>query len=123
MDYLNIEHISIVTGFLLLLLGIFAILTQKNIIKIVIGFTLFDTGIHLVMVSIGYIRNRTAPILDEAVDVSDAANQIVDPVPQALVLTAIVIGLGVTALMLTYVLKLHKEKKSLEIKDFSDLKW
>jgi len=123
MDYLNIEYISIVTGFLLLLLGIYAILTQKNLIKIVIGFTLFDTGIHIVMVSIGYIRNRTAPILDKAVDVKDAANQIVDPVPQALVLTAIVIGLGVTALMLTYVLKLYKEKKSLDIKDYSDLKW
>ena len=123
MDYLNIEYISIVTGFLLLLLGIYAILTQKNLIKIVIGFTLFDTGIHIIMVSIGYIRNRTAPILDKAVDVKDAANQIVDPVPQALVLTAIVIGLGVTALMLTYVLKLYKEKKSLDIKDYSDLKW
>ncbi len=123
MDYLNIENISIVTGFLLLLLGIYAILTQKNLIKIVIGFTLFDTGIHIVMVSIGYIRNRTAPILDKAVDVKDAANQIVDPVPQALVLTAIVIGLGVTALMLTYVLKLYKERKSLDIKDYSDLKW
>ncbi|MDA3778964.1 MAG: sodium:proton antiporter [Bacteroidales bacterium] len=123
MDYFNIEYISIVTGFLLLLLGIFAILTQKNLIKIVIGFSLFDTGIHIVMVSIGYIRNRTAPILDKAVDAKDAVNQIVDPVPQALVLTAIVIGLGVTALMLAYVLKLHKEKKSLDIKDFSDLKW
>ena len=123
MDYLNIEYVTIATGFLLLLLGIFAILTQKNIIKIVIGFSLFDTGIHIVMVSIGYIRNRTAPILDSAVDVKDAANQIVDPVPQALVLTAIVIGLGVTALMLAYVLKLHKEKKTLEIQNFSDLKW
>ena len=123
MDYFNIEYISIVTGFLLILLGLFAILTQKNLIKIVIGFSLFDTGIHIVMVSIGYIRNRTAPILDEAVDVKDAANQIVDPVPQALVLTAIIIGLGVTALMLAYVLKLHKEKKSLEIQNFSDLKW
>ncbi|MEA3496351.1 MAG: NADH-quinone oxidoreductase subunit K [Bacteroidota bacterium] len=123
MGYFNIEYISIVTGFLLILIGIFAILTQKNIIKIVIGFSLFDTGIHIVMVSIGYIRNRTAPILDSAVDIEDAANQIVDPVPQALVLTAIVIGLGVTALMLTYVLKLHKEKKTLEIQNFSDLKW
>lgn len=123
MDYFNIEYISIVVGFLLILIGIYGILTQKNIIKIVIGFSIFDTGIHVVMLSIGYIRNRTAPILDEAVDVKDAVNQIVDPVPQALVLTAIVIGLGVTALMLAFVLKMHKEKKTLEIQDFTDLKW
>ena len=122
-DYLKLEYIAIGTGFLLLVIGIWGILTQKNLIKMIIGFTIFDTGLNIIMVSIAYVRNRTAPILDEAVDVKDAVNKIVDPVPQALVLTAIVIGLGVTALMLAYALKLHKEKKSLEIDSFSDLKW
>jgi len=123
MEYLNIEYISITTGFLLILIGIFGILTQKNLLKIVIGFTLFDTGIHLVMVSIAYVRGRTAPIIDETINVNDAVNKIVDPLPQALVLTAIVIGLGVTSLMLAYILKLNKERKSLDIANFSDLKW
>ncbi len=123
MEYLNIEYISITAGLLLILIGIFGILTQKNLLKIVIGFTLFDTGIHLVMVSIAYVRGRTAPIIDETVDINDAVNQIVDPLPQALVLTAIVIGLGVTSLMLAYILKLNKENKSLDIGNFSDLKW
>ncbi len=123
MEYFNIEYISIATGFLLILIGIFGILTQKNLLKIVIGFTLFDTGTHLVMVSIAYVRGRTAPIIDETINVSDAVNRIVDPLPQALVLTAIVIGLGVTALMLAYILKLNKEHKSLDIASFKDLKW
>ncbi len=123
MEYLNIEYISITAGILLILIGIFGILTQKNLLKIVIGFSLFDTGIHLVMVSIAYVRGRTAPIIDETVDINDAVNQIVDPLPQALVLTAIVIGLGVTSLMLAYILKLNKENKSLDIGNFSDLKW
>jgi len=123
MEYLNIEYISITAGLLLILIGIFGILTQKNLLKIVIGFSLFDTGIHLVMVSIAYVRGRTAPIIDETVDINDAVNQIVDPLPQALVLTAIVIGLGVTSLMLAYILKLNKENKSLDIGSFSDLKW
>ena len=123
MEYFNIEYISITAGLLLILIGIFGILTQKNLLKIVIGFSLFDTGIHLVMVSIAYVRGRTAPIIDETVDINDAVNQIVDPLPQALVLTAIVIGLGVTSLMLAYILKLNKENKSLDIGNFSDLKW
>jgi len=123
MEYLNIEYISITAGLLLILIGIFGILTQKNLLKIVIGFSLFDTGIHLVMVSIAYVRGRTAPIIDETVDINDVVNKIVDPLPQALVLTAIVIGLGVTSLMLAYILKLNKEKKSLDIDNFSDLKW
>ena len=122
MEYFKLEYIGILTGFLLLTLGIWAFLTQKNLIKIIIGFTLFDTGLHMVMVSIAYVRGGTAPILDEAVSKVEAASKIVDPVPQALVLTAIVIGLGVTALMLAYVMKLHKQKKSLEIDTFKDLR-
>lgn len=123
MDYFNIEYIAMITGFLLITIGIWAILTQKNLIKIVIGFSIFDVGLNTIIVSIAYIKDRTAPILDSAVDAKDAVNKIVDPVPQALVLTAIVIGLGVTALMLAYVLKMHKEKGTLEINSFNDLKW
>ena len=123
MEYLNIEYIAMITGFLLMVLGIWAILTQKNLIKIVIGFTLFDTGLNTIIVSLAYIKGRTAPILDSADLLKDTVNKIVDPVPQALVLTAIVIGLGVTALMLAYVVKMHKEKGTLDIKSFNDLKF
>lgn len=112
-----------ITGFLLIVIGIWAILTKKNILKMVIGFAVFDTGLHVIMVSIAYVRGKTAPILDEAVNIDNAVNMIVDPVPQALVLTAIVIGLGVTALMLAYVLRLYKQKGSLDIQSFKDLKW
>ena len=69
------------------------------------------------------MRGRTAPILDEAVPMTDAVTRIIDPLPQALVLTAIVIGLGVTALMLTYAYKLYEEKGTLDISKCRDLKW
>lgn len=117
------EYIGLIIGFLLVLFGLWGILTQRNIIKIIIGFSIFDTGLHVVLVSIGYIKGRTAPILDNTVSPSEAINKIVDPVPQALVLTAIVIGLGVTALMLAYAVKLYQHKKSLDIQNFKDLKW
>jgi multicomponent Na+:H+ antiporter subunit C len=123
-------------GFLLILIGLWGMLTQRNIVKMIIGFSIVDTGIHLVMVSIGYIRGRTAPILDEAVAAvgtagrgaaqaaaAQAASQVVDPVPSALVLTAIVIGLAVTALMLVYAVQLHDRRGSLQIDDFKELKW
>ncbi len=123
MENLNLEIITLITGVILVLIGIWGLLTQKNLIKIVIGFTLFDTGIHIIMVSIGYVKNRTAPIIDQSVNINDVGNSVVDPIPQALVLTAIVIGLGVTALMLTYVLKMYQKRKSLEINNYNDLKW
>lgn len=123
MKIFQLEYITLITGGLLVLTGLWGIISQKNLIRMVIGFSLFDTGLHVIMISIGYIRNGTAPILDKAVDKFNAAGQIVDPLPQALVLTAIVIGLGVTALMLAYVVRLHKEKGSLNITNFKDLKW
>lgn len=115
------EYIILITGLALIILGLYGIMNLRNLFRIVIAFTVFDTGINIVMVSIGYIRNGMAPILD-ASQFGEKVNM-VDPVPQALVLTAIVIGLGVSALMLTYVLKLHQDKKSLDINNFKDLKW
>ena len=117
------EIIALITGFALILIGLYGILSNKNIIKMIVGFSLFDTGLHVLIVTVGYIKGGTAPILDDAVGVSNAANKVVDPIPQALVLTAIVIGLGVTALMLAYAFKMYQAKKSLDISDFTELKW
>ena len=110
-------------GFILILIGIWGMLTQHNIIKIIIGFSIVDTGVHLIMVSIGYLSDRTAPIIDSAVSKADAVNKVVDPVPSALVLTAIVIGLAVTALMLSYAVKLYNKKGTLDINEYKELKW
>jgi multicomponent Na+:H+ antiporter subunit C len=122
-QYFTLEFIAMFIGFMLLVIGVWGMLTQRNLIKIVIGFSLFTTGLNIAIVSISYIKNSTAPILDKAVDMENAGNLVADPLPQALVLTSIVIGLGVTALMLTYVLKMYKEKKSLDINSYTDLKW
>ena len=123
MKYLEIEYISVIAGFLLLMVGLWGIISQKNIIKMIISFSIIDTSIHLLLVAIGYIRTRTAPIIDSAVNKSDAADLVTDPVPQALVLTAIVIGVGITALLLTYALKLFRQNRSLEINQYNSLKW
>lgn len=123
MHWFSLEYIAMNLGFLLILIGLWGIITRKNILRIIISFSLFDTGTHIVIVAIGYIRNRTAPILDTLALQKDTASKIVDPLPQALVLTAIVIGLGVTALLLVYAMKLFETKKMLDIHRFNDLKW
>ncbi len=122
-QYFTLEFIAMLTGFLLMVIGLWGMMTQRNLIKIVIGFSIFDTGLNIAIVSMSYVKNSTAPIIDKAVDVTQAASKIADPVPQALVLTSIVIGLGVTALMLAYVLRMYREKKSLDINSYTDLKW
>jgi len=112
-----------IIGFVLIVVGLWGMLTQRNLIKIIIGFSIIDTGIHLLIVSIGFIKGRTAPIIDAAVSKTDAVHQVIDPIPSALVLTAIVIGLAVTALMLVYAVNLYQRKQSLDINDFEELKW
>ena len=96
-------------GLALVLIGLWGMLSHKHLIRIVIGFSLLDTGVHMVMVSIGYVSSRTAPIIDEAVDVAAAASQVIDPLPSALVLTAIVISFGMTAFVVILALRARAE--------------
>ncbi|HEX9195078.1 MAG TPA: cation:proton antiporter subunit C [Azonexus sp.] len=117
------DYIAMATGFILILIGLFGALTNSNILRMIVAFTVADTGVNLVIVGVGYMRGRTAPILDSAVAAADAVARIIDPVPQALVLTAIVIGVGVTALMLAYAYKLYEKKHTLDIAKFTELKW
>lgn len=116
-------QIAMATGFILILMGLYGALTNHNILRIIVSFSVANTGVNIIMVAIGYMHGRTAPILNEAVPVAQAAELIIDPVPQALVLTAIVIGLGITTLMLAFAYKLYERKGTLDISKFSELKW
>ncbi len=110
-------------GFLLMVIGFWGLLTRRNMIKMVLSLAIAETGLQLVMVGMGFIKGRTAPILNSAALKVDGVLKVVDPVPQALVLTAIVIGVAVNALMLTFVIRLFQQKKSLDISDYRDMKW
>lgn len=116
-------QITMLTGFILIAIGLYGALSNSNILRMIVAFTVANTGVNVVLVSVGYMTGRKAPILDDAVAVADAVRQIIDPLPQALVLTAIVIGLGVTALMLAYAYRLYESKGTLDISAFRDLKW
>ena len=118
-----IATIAMASGFALILVGLFGALTNKNILRMIIAFTVANTGVNIVLVSVGYMHGRTAPILDASIPLQQAAERIIDPLPQALVLTAIIIGLGITALMLTFAYKLYMSKGSLNISSFRELKW
>jgi len=107
--------ITLITGSMLIIIGFYAILVKDNLIKMIIGFSLANTGLHIIMVSLGFLKNRTAPILDPQQTELNLLNNILDPVPQALVLTAIVIGFAVTALLLVVALKLHDKYQTLSI--------
>ncbi len=105
----------------LIIIGVYGILMKKNLIKILLSLAIAESGVNLLFVSIGYIMNGTAPIFSENVVGKDVT--MVDPVPQALVLTAIVIGLGVTAVGLALVIRLYKHHNTNNIDQIRNLKW
>ena len=96
-------------GIILFLIGLYGIVTNKNLIKIVMSLSILGNGIVLFFISLGYVRGNLAPIVNPGVE------NIVDPVPQALMLTMIVINLCVTALALTIIVWLYKEFGTLDV--------
>ncbi len=123
------NELYIATAIGLIFIGFVAVMTKRNLIKMVIGFSIIDTGVNLLIVALGYLPGRTAPIIDDGRFLSNPGSltvnskMVVDPVPQALVLTAIVIGVGVTALMLSYVIRLYATEGTLDVRHFGRLKW
>jgi len=109
----------------LILIGVYGVLVKKNLIKILLSLSIVDSGVNLLFISIGYIMNGTAPIFSPKVMEGNMLKTIpmVDPVPQALVLTAIVIGLGVTAVGLALVIRLFRHHNTINIDEIRNLKW
>lgn len=97
-------------------LGLYTILANNNLIKIIIGINIMDSSLVLFLVTLGYKPKGTAPIIDQNYPV------IVDPIPHALALTAIVIGASITALMLLLTIKLHRNYHTLDIREIRRLK-
>lgn len=117
------SNLVLATGLCLMLIGLWGLLTHRNILRIIVSFSLMGTGSHIVIVAIGYVAGGTAPIIDRALSVGEAPARAVDPIPSALVVTAIVIGLAVTAMMLAYATRLYRSKKTLSIDAFTESKW
>lgn len=96
-----------VASFFLIALGFYTIVTKYNLVKTVIGLSIADYGVNLLIISIGFNPGGTAPIY--TFGELDPASFFVDPIPQALTLTSIVIGACVTAMSLALVMKLYEQ--------------
>ena len=125
LDYNQLMSIGVYGSAIgLILIGLYAVLIKKHLTKIVIGLSIIDAGIHLLFIAIGYIKNGTAPIFSPGgIKAVEAGQPMVDPVPQALVLTAIVIGFAVTAVALSLVIRLYRHHHTARIDQIKSLKW
>ena len=101
-----------ITAFLLIALGVFCMVAKKNLIKICIGMGLVDYGANLLIVSAGFNPGGTAPIFNIAE--LDRDSFFVDPIPQALTLTSIVIGACMTAMTLSLIIRIREQYGTLD---------
>lgn len=102
-----------IAAIILMLLGLFTLLTTRHIIKMIVGLNVFEVGLNLFIITIGYNQDGIVPILTKGSSVSD----FVDPLPQAIVLTAIVIGFGITAVGLMVAKKIYLKYGTYDINE------
>ena len=103
--------ILILLAIFLFLIGLYGVATKRNLIKIVVGLTIMEYATFLILVLIGYRQGAAPPIVVEKMKQST----FVDALPQALVLTAIVIGLATTALLLSISLRVYHKYGTFDV--------
>lgn len=93
---------------ILMMIGFYIVIAQGNLVKKLVGLTLFQTSVFIMYISMGKIEGATAPILVEGETLYS------NPLPHVLILTAIVVGIATTALGLALVVRIKESYGSIE---------
>jgi multicomponent Na+:H+ antiporter subunit C len=115
--------------FLLFMIGLYCAVVKKNMVKIVLGIMIMEYAVNLFLIMLGYLTGGVAPIIDrtefDEQTKSIAAqflNFSVDPLPQALVLTSIVISLGSLALLISICIRTYEKYGTFDITEIRRLR-
>lgn len=95
---------------ILLMIGLYCVLARTNIIKSLIGLSIFQSAVFLLYISMDKVDGGTAPIIQDGVENQIFAN----PLPQVLILTAIVVGISTTALALAVAVRIKEAYGTIE---------
>lgn len=103
---------------ILFALGLYCLLVKKNLVKKIIGLGITEYAINLFFILLGFREAGEAPILSKGTAIAN----FVDPLPQALILTSIVIGLGITALMVAIAVRIYEKYRTFDINEIRKLR-
>lgn len=95
---------------ILMMIGLYIVMSRQNLVKKIVGLSIFQTSLFLLYISIGKIADGTAPIIMKGEHHVAYSN----PLPHVLILTAIVVGVATTALGLALVLRIKDAFGSIE---------
>lgn len=103
---------------ILFCVGIYCVVRKRNVIKLIIGVIIMEYAVNLFFILAGYRMEGRSPIYSVKEDILN----MVDPLPQALVLTAIVIGLASTALLVGIAMRIYEKYGTFDITKIRELK-
>ncbi len=92
----------------LMMSGLYIVIAHGNLVKKIVGLTIFQTSVFIFYISIANVKGGDAPIL------ADTINQYSNPLPHVLILTAIVVGIATTALGLALIVRIKEAYGSIE---------
>lgn len=107
-----------IAGILLMMLGLYGLLTNRNVIKMILALNILEIGLNIFIISVGFVNNGEAPIFSS--ETTSSGLVFVDPLPQALVLTAIVIGVGTTALGLAFAKQIYAKYHTFNLDEMGE---
>jgi len=100
----------------LMMVGFYTLIARGNLVKKIIGLTIFQTSVFILYISMGKITEGTAPILMDSSEPILYSN----PIPHVLILTAIVVGVATTALGLSLVVRIKEAYGTIEEDEIQD---
>lgn len=95
------------TFVVLLSIGLYMMIANQNLVKKIIGLNLFQSSIFLFFVTAAYVEGASSPVVPA--DPAGPTEPIVSPLPHVIVLTAIVVGVSLTAVALALIVRIHAE--------------
>jgi multicomponent Na+:H+ antiporter subunit C len=108
--------------FVLLIIGLYALVVKRHIVKKILGVAIMEYAVNLFLILLGFRKSGVPPILMKDMDLETFIHTAVDPFPQALVLTSIVIGLGTLALMVAMAIRLYERYGTFNMDEINRLR-
>ena len=102
---------------ILMMIGLYGIITKNNLVKKVIGMNILQTAVILFFISVGAKRDATIPIIEHGHDSAHSAASTahyINPLPHVLMLTAIVVAVATLGVALALVIRIHQRYHTLE---------
>ncbi len=115
----NIKIIVTIGSMSLFLVGLFGLLTRKHLIKIFMSISIMEASVFLFFIGMSYKVNSVAPIMSSLDTDIKTMN---DPIPHAMILTAIVIAMAVLALGVSFAIEYYKLTSKTSVDEMNELR-